>query len=653
MDSFDWSAAETGSRKSQGLLGVGMANFQGVREFQVVPIAPITLIYGQNSAGKSSIQDALTLFRCLTIGSKDTKQMLDRWSRNENIEGLEFRRMTISAFCRSPGPDWYSYWGWEPQGETSLEFAPRNSAWLSTLFPRYLPFAIHINISRQREVDVFSSVNIDIDFGGKVFANVEIHGSKTVIKFSKEHPLYGNFELVFGGPNHFELAMNDVALGVKSQKHWLVVKMENPVLTLERGLQNFCFNWRHSDPKKSGMIIDEHRRENAKDFLVFLVAGISYCAGESCYCPDVPPVRKMLTEQDAVFDIAAREATTALNTLKECGSLGAEYVARYTLGINEPSAYRDGILWWEILARLALDINSDNLESSLERISDALGSPTKLDTGYRLSAIIHHIVEESFLLKPSSENQPGFTEDILGKFDKRVKLFLLEKDGNQVRFDDVGSGVSQIIPVLVAIYSQKLVYLHQPELHLHPRLQAQLADVFVECINPKRKEETKATATKLKKRYTPAALLKKRNEFLTFLAKSAEKFRYAAKELKTMSTIGRTDALDAALQNLALAAASITAISDARNTNTKTIFIESHSEHLLLRILKRIRQTNDGAEIPAELRLLPNQVSVIYVDRDEEHGTIFKPLRISRTGEFMDRWPHGFFADREQELFDE
>ena len=39
--------------------GVGLQNFQGVKDFVWLPLAQLTLIFGPNSAGKSSIADAL------------------------------------------------------------------------------------------------------------------------------------------------------------------------------------------------------------------------------------------------------------------------------------------------------------------------------------------------------------------------------------------------------------------------------------------------------------------------------------------------------------------------------------------------------------------------------------------------------------------
>ena len=55
---------------------------------------------------------------------------------------------------------------------------------------------------------------------------------------------------------------------------------------------------------------------------------------------------------------------------------------------------------------------------------------------------------------------------------------------NLVSIADAGFGVSQVLPVIVALIAAdpgQLVYIEQPELHLHPRAQVALAQVFADA----------------------------------------------------------------------------------------------------------------------------------------------------------------------------
>ena len=65
-------------------------------------------------------------------------------------------------------------------------------------------------------------------------------------------------------------------------------------------------------------------------------------------------------------------------------------------------------------------------------------------------------------------------------FEFKVKTQCSERG---VNFKDVGCGISQILPIIVQslmINDESLIVLEQPEVHLHPRTQAELADFFVE-----------------------------------------------------------------------------------------------------------------------------------------------------------------------------
>ncbi len=152
------------------------------------------------------------------------------------------------------------------------------------------------------------------------------------------------------------------------------------------------------------------------------------------------------------------------------------------------------------------------------------------------------------------------------------ELVLLDKrTDTTVSHRDVGIGISQVLPVLVSAYANKgaIVAIEQPEIHLHPALQAELGDVFIE------------------------------------------------------SALGE-------LQN--------------------TFIIETHSEHLILRILRRIRETAEGELQQRRLPVKPQDVQVIYA-KPTNKGAILHSIPISEDGEFLEKWPDGFFPERAEELF--
>ena len=89
----------------------------------------------------------------------------------------------------------------------------------------------------------------------------------------------------------------------------------------------------------------------------------------------------------------------------------------------------------------------------------------------------------------------------------------------------------------------------------------------------------------------------------------------------------------------------------AKSVNQGRVFlIENHSEHLMLRLLRRIEETHSDELPEGKPPLRPRQVSVVFIEQID--GAVrATPLRIDETGEFIDRWPHGFFHERAAELF--
>ena len=90
----------------------------------------------------------------------------------------------------------------------------------------------------------------------------------------------------------------------------------------------------------------------------------------------------------------------------------------------------------------------------------------------------------------------------------------------------------------------------------------------------------------------------------------------------------------------------------AAKEHENTFILETHSEHLILRLLRRIRETNEGRHVDDGLALTPSDVSVVYAQPSiSGEGTVLHHLEISDEGEFESDWPDGFFEERDEEIF--
>lgn len=154
----------------------------------------------------------------------------------------------------------------------------------------------------------------------------------------------------------------------------------------------------------------------------------------------------------------------------------------------------------------------------------------------------------------------------IAKGRKEYEVLIRTRAGSpEVKLNDVGIGVSQVLPALVLpFYCQpnSIIWMEQPEIHLHPQVQAELADVFI-------------TATQACERGAP------------------------------------------------------------RNVQ---LVIESHSEHFLNRLQRRI----------AEGEIAEEQVAVHFC-RDTPDGNELEPLRLNQFGD-IENWPENFFGDEMADL---
>lgn len=224
---------------------------------------------------------------------------------------------------------------------------------------------------------------------------------------------------------------------------------------------------------------------------------------------------------------------------------------------------------WDRVERIASDADGTSTgtrgEQSLtvlakdpavrRRVNDAL---RHLETGYELEV----------------NEWTGPTSDVIGRIAPTMLVPSLRHLASDVSISpsDAGFGLSQLLPILIEAERRRrsLICIEQPELHLHPRMQARFGEVLARMV---------------------------------------------------------------------------------RGGQQNRFLIESHSEHLILRLQRLIR----GGNV-----LGPDDVQILYVDNQEYdeatdvfHPTISSrvtPIRLARNGNFIDPWPGGFFGERWEEL---
>lgn len=80
----------------------------------------------------------------------------------------------------------------------------------------------------------------------------------------------------------------------------------------------------------------------------------------------------------------------------------------------------------------------------------------------------------------------SFQVQPLGRGRKEYEVLVRARKGSpEVKLTDVGFGVSQVLPALVQAFyapANSTVWMEQPEIHLHPQVQAELADAFISAV---------------------------------------------------------------------------------------------------------------------------------------------------------------------------
>lgn len=80
--------------------------------------------------------------------------------------------------------------------------------------------------------------------------------------------------------------------------------------------------------------------------------------------------------------------------------------------------------------------------------------------------------------------------------------------------------------------------------------------------------------------------------------------------------------------------------------------IETHSEHVLLKVMRLIRNSESRKDDSIN-PITYDRVSVLYFEPLSSGETQVKRLRLAPDGQLIDRWPGGFFNERFKDIFDE
>ena len=223
---------------------------------------------------------------------------------------------------------------------------------------------------------------------------------------------------------------------------------------------------------------------------------------------------------------------------------------------------------YEVVVRdlLAFDQLDEPLLSAFEKLED-----DGLDIQYEEES--EYVMGGAYsAIKDVDEQVRTFKKILHGAdIDRVTELVLMDRRRSTlVTHRDVGIGVSQVLPVVINAFGfrEQLIAIEQPEIHLHPGLQAELGDVFIE-----------------------SALGDRRNIFV----------------------------------------------------------IETHSEHLLLRVMRRMRETAEGRH-EGRQAVRPEDVMVLFVEPDGSRSIIHQ-MPLNERGELVKAWPGGFFEEGLKEIF--
>lgn len=542
------------------LMGITVGGFQVFDAPTFIPLRSLTFLFGPNSAGKSAIEDAIQIiFDLFQLNSKNLYP--ESWTKKIDGERLErhWRRLNEDKEPESYAPTM-------TLGATVTLITDLTSALVTYVNRRLLENKWSIErekLTYPLKIDFLAAFShasdpyVDADFSTTHDFTLLID-QKSILVFEDEH-----FKLNFGHPvlAAFELENNFAAIALKYPE----------VIDYNDGwIKTACFHAGNGIQAILGLAGVEKSKSLNLD------AHIAYC--ESLYESPIPTDLKNALTEISIFAnelhdiIIGNLQFSSPSVVKASRTIPTTDDLTFFHGSDAPAAVRKSFP-----IKNTGDDQYRKLTGGLRETVNRMFDHLFIDRGYQLSC------DHRVIISPEAyHNLP----DAIEYGEHIYHLQLVDAQKRMFEFEDVGSGLGYVLPILCSACDRdiEISILQQPELHLHPALQSELGDVFIECLSVD----------------------------------------------TTQDYAGR------------------------RSFFCKQFVIETHSEHLLLRVLKRIRQTNSDRPPATEQQIKASDVSVLYFDPSLDDGTTkVKHLRISDDGEFIDRWPRGFFTERDQDLFDE
>lgn len=547
------------------ITAIHIENFKGIRERVKIDIKPITLLFGPNSAGKSTIVQAIHYAR----------EVLERGNLNADRTLMGGAGMDLGGFRNFVHSR-------DLTRPVVIRIEMSTDGRILPLFPNdmlhYDLMANKVN-ERYRQIGEDSWIDV-LDDAKSVYVEIEVGWS-----FEFERPIFRRYETGINGVSFAQItASEDGArprisfinfrhpdLGLLDKE---VINDYNPLwIIMQRSLSQTPSGTYETitkqDPSQVQLLFEiKYQKTVLPDFGTMLSLeddALSNLIGFELRMDYVEQIEAFLSR--AILgpgEILLKE----LVLFRYVGPVRDVPPRHYepTLTYDE-SKWACGLAAWDRLAQN---------EKVLAAASAWLSREDRLDTGYEISVKKFREIDtaEPLALELMDWDEgPGHVEDLRQAFlsyplKRRVELRKLP-EYLPLQPYDVGTGLAKMIPVLVAALDERkgIVAIEEPESNIHPRWQVVLGDLFIE-----------------------------------------RALRYS-----------------------------------------QTFLLETHSEHVLLRLLRRIRETTAG-EVDHNFEVKPEDVSVIYVDNAGQRSVLHN-LRIDSDGEFIDRWPDGFFDERGGELF--